>query len=272
MGEQYCNTLGNGWLNRCYLGCFPSFIIDIGKTVDFFFNVLMLRFLSQIVFLVLFVKKFEHNEEIYDFCSKMNFFFSIPMSVVIGLYVIFKQPRPCKSCRTGKIIGSVYGMPSGHSMFSSIVSYFAFKKSIVLGFVFLISVPLSRICHGVHSILQTIIGSLFGLGYSFLCDYYPEICIPLAWIINFLLPFLCLFDPAQKKQEKNSGWNNHSWFIGGISTILFSIVYNPPNTKSLFFFMDNRMKIIFSFSNLIICTYIADIIMIEGLSLSLVPN
>ena len=120
------------------------------------------------------------------------YFFGFFLNIILNLILkgLFKQPRPLEGKRIFQIAlkyGSDYkymngipfdmfGMPSGHAQsvfYSTVFIYLTLKnKKIALLYLLISLITLyQRVEYQMHTVLQVIIGSIIGAGFSY-CIYY----------------------------------------------------------------------------------------------------
>jgi membrane-associated phospholipid phosphatase len=94
------------------------------------------------------------------------------MVAIVGLYLIFKQPRPGMRPATGRPHGCFYGMPSGDVMFATIIASFIFPQNRCFAILLILSTAASRVARGLHSVLQVSFGIVGGFLVVFLYRRY----------------------------------------------------------------------------------------------------
>ncbi|EAY20654.1 hypothetical protein TVAG_163500 [Trichomonas vaginalis G3] len=156
------------------------------------------------------------------------------MCTIVGLYLIFKQRRPCFDCEKGCPIGTLYGMPSGDALYGAVIGCYASKKNLLIGIITMLSVCFSRVSKGYHSVLQTIVGASIGISIYFIQIYAGYKFEIFNWLIALFLPLQALFDKNLKIATPKKFDNLHAWLFFDISTLLFDFLLCPPEAYNLF--------------------------------------
>lgn len=239
---QYCDILGHKWYNRCWRSYSPDILIHCAEVVGIFINILYLGLFTEVIQIALYFMSFDNIDELQIIFEKIHNLFVVPLCTILGLYMIFKQRRPCgmpankddTNIETMKTIGSIYGMPSGDSLTSGCFAVALYSYSPIMACVLLVIVPFSRIIRGFHSILQVFVGTLFGIIYG-ICIIYGGIkfCI-INWVLGATLPFLTLFDKNMKHQRKYDPNNFVSWMFSNIGMCIFDFLTSAPRGSDPF--------------------------------------
>ena len=233
MENDYICALSDRWYEKCWLKYMPPFIVNLGHAVALVFDPLHILFMVQFTILILHFTNFEKNDELLKIFKTMHQISTIPMVGIVGLYLLFKQSRPCICSSTGKRVGSEYGMPSGDSLFSAVIGCFIFKANPFVGIFFPFLVGLSRIVRGYHTILQVCIGFLIGITNYFIFIFTEEKFVFYSWFFSGLFPFLVLFDSDLIGQTPYDIYNLSAWLIGDLGTLFFDIFVCSPKKYNI---------------------------------------
>ena len=192
--------------------------------------------------IALYFMDFEDIEELQIIFEKLHNLFVVPLCTILGLYMIFKQRRPCGIPKSKddtdvanmRTIGCAYGMPSGDSLTSACFAAAFYPYSPFLATSLLLLVPMSRIVRGYHSILQVTVGTIIGFIYGLLCVYGGiKFCI-VNWALGATLPFLTLFDKNMKHQKKYDPMNFVSWMFSNTGMWIYDFLTSAPRGHDVF--------------------------------------
>ena len=163
---EYCNILGNKWYSRCWRSKASNLSIHCAETVGIFINIIFVGLFLEMIQIALYFMDFDDIEDLQIIFEKIHNLLVVPLCTILGLYMVFKQRRPCgvptskeDTIESMKTIGSAYGMPSGDSLTSACFATAFFPYSPIFSLILMILVPFSRVIRGYHSILQVIVGT-----------------------------------------------------------------------------------------------------------------
>ena len=239
---EYCDILGHKWYNRCWRSYSPEIFIHSAEVVGIFFNILFSGLFIEMIQIALYFMEFEDIDELQMIFEKIHNLLVVPLCTILGLYMIFKQRRPCgiprekgdKDIEHMKTIGPIYGMPSGDSLTSACFAAAFFPYSPLLSTALLILVPFSRIVRGYHSILQVTVGTIIGYAYGLAVIYGGfKFCI-INWFFAATLPFLTLFDKNMKVQKKYDPSNFTTWMFSNTGMWIFDFLTSCPRDHDIF--------------------------------------
>lgn len=221
---MYCDFLGNKWYNKCWRIYLPKHFFYFGETVGKFFPLLIMGLYSEIFYLFLYLSNFSEKNELLNIFRVLHRLLVVPLSTILGLYLVFKQRRPCGIPGSdNKTFGPLYGMPSGDSLASCCLATAFFRFSPITSLIFGLFITSSRVFRGFHSILQVIIGGTMGIIYGLLCVSEHPYFIFCNWIFSIFLPLLVLFDKNMAHQEKNNFSNYTTWLLSNSGMWIFEI-------------------------------------------------
>lgn len=237
------------WYNRSFLAKNGGFLYYFCLTVGQIFNPVMWAMSTEILIVIFSLiansSKIE-NKELFliptlNTLKDFHHLYLPSLTTIVGLYAIFKQRRPEPK------IGTIYGMPSGDSLFGGIISSvsYVFTESIWCFIIFFL-ISLSRVLKGYHTIGQVTFGSVLGLSIGFLYTipknptfmlnkYYPKNFnnnfIIINWLLAFFLPPIIFFDKNTCDPSKiNPGSNLHQWvFMDAIYLVFDGIICFPDS-------------------------------------------
>ncbi|OHT00417.1 PAP2 superfamily protein [Tritrichomonas foetus] len=245
--SEYYNAIGDQWHSRCWLLHSPTWLVDLGKTFGRFIDILYLGdFLQFVIFVVNFCN-FTHQSEIESVLYHAHNLFLVPLGTILGLYLIFKQPRPGKSRKTGKQIGALYGMPSGDSFASASFGASFMKICFPLGLFLAISIPFSRIVRGYHTIPQAAVGSTLGIFYTIGINSLGNSFYFVNWVLAAVLPFLVVFDPQCAVQTKGDIYNFHSWLFSNSVFCFYDYFVCSPESIRPFPEIDKHSRVLIGY-------------------------
>jgi len=251
MTEEFCDVLGKRWYNRCWRSKSSHLLYYIAESTGAFFNLVPIGVFSEVLIVISYFVEIENSQLLERVLHHIHRLLLVPLCTILGLYLTFRQKRPCGIPNTDKAIGSAYGMPSGDSLASAAFATSLFPYCPILAIALFFLVPFSRVIRGYHSILQVIVGSMFGVCYSLLLTHGGDTFILINWVLAFVLPLLTLFDPAMKKQRKNDHYNYCSWLISNLGILSFDIAVCAPSKYDLF---SNYSKRVVSMISIIVAT------------------
>jgi len=229
MGE-FCNTINNKWHSRCWMGSMPNYLLDFGITIGCFFDVVRILFTIEFFIVFLHFSGFKHTSLLISKMNDFHHLIIIPMCAIVGVYLVFKQKRPCFSIKDNQQIGTLYGMPSGDALFSSLVACCSWKTNNIFSVLLVLCVCFSRVTRGYHSILQTIMGSLIGILIFYIRIISGDCFIYFNWVFTFLLPLLVLFDRDLKEQRGTGSNNLYTWLVQDYLALFFDILICGPDS------------------------------------------
>jgi membrane-associated phospholipid phosphatase len=226
------NALGDEWYRCCWLLRIPGWLTAIGSAIAVYFEPVLMSGALEAAIVLNLVLQPERWSELDVFLCRLHNLLIVPTDLLIGLYLVFRQPRPGR-IRTSdgyRPFGSIYGMPSGDSLFGALIGTTVFPRNPIFGVIVLFSVAASRVVRGVHSILQVTVGLLFGIAFALLSQWKPIEMQLLFWGGSLLLPGLMYFDLTVIEDAKFGGPNNlFLWYLFGVSTVVFDIVVCAPD-------------------------------------------
>jgi membrane-associated phospholipid phosphatase len=244
------HALGEEWWQCCWLLKVPEWATAIGNAVSVYFDPMIFTTLLETLIIANIGLRPPDFEAIDGFLSRLHNLLVIPMNVICGLYLVFKQRRPGRYDKSHNFrpYGSIYGMPSGDAMFAAMVGAAVFANHPLFAIFVSISVAASRVVRGFHSILQVFVGALFGVVFVLMCNEYPLEGQVAVWLAGILLPGLMLFDENVTREAKLGGPNNlYSWWLFGVSTTVFDLVVCAPAELDMFYLIDRNMKMTVGF-------------------------
>ena len=233
------------WYNRSFLQPRGTFLYSLGKAIGEIFDPVIWAIGIEI-FIILIDFSFHQDKNVESY-KLLHFFQGLhhltlpPLVTIVGLYSIFKEPRPNPK------IGTIYGMPSGDSIFGGIVSSVGFVYTGFYSFfIVFILVSYSRVVKGYHSILQVIVGSLLGIiiGFLYAIPNNPQYSISNYFPKNFnnvftyfncffaaFLPLLIFFDKKSYDTSIINSYSNlHQWVIIDFTYVIFDFCFCFPDS------------------------------------------
>lgn len=259
------------WYNCCWLARAPKYVSSYGFTVRLFFNPILMSLLIENIFVILHFSDFKHKEEMRDVLVDLHHLILLPMVILIGLYTIFKQKRPGQKLVNGKykMIGTLYGMPSGDSMYGAIICYLLYPKSPLFGVFAWLSVCCSRVLVGYHNIQQVTVGSLFGFLYIFIRNRINrEMFVIFNWLLATFLPTLVFFDDNLIEVNKFEINNLQLWTVADYSYLTFDVLYCAPEKLCLLNGLTDGMKLFVSFCGSFFWLVLYQYLLRNGISIS----
>ena len=268
--SRYRDVLGTNIFNCCWMIRLPAWAVRIGKVIGNYFDVVKFLLTVQIVIITLNFSDFTYKDELIAMLESFHHLCIVPMCTIVGLYMIFKQRRPCYDTKTQCQIGTLYGMPSGDALFSAFVGCYIAQKNVLLGVLFTLCVCFSRISRGYHTLLQVIVGSSFGVSIFFISRLFGDSFVLVNWIVSLFLPLLALFEPKLKEARKFDANNMHAWLFLDFPCVIFDFIICPPEKYDLFKEMKFEYKLSIHAALWILLNFIGYYISVNGISLSIV--
>ena len=232
--NQYKHVLGENIFNCSWFIILPKPLVLLGQTIGEYFDVVKLLNAIELGILLLQFSHFQYRDVLLDGLYKYHHLSIIPMTTIVGFYLIFKQRRPTYDVKNKCPIGTYYGMPSGDVLYATLTACFIWQKLPILSVLVVLSIVFSRISRGYHTLAQSIVGFSFGIGFYFLYDILGDYFHPLNWILAFFLQLLVLFDPNLKKVRKYDFNNLHSWLFMDAAGLIFDFLLCAPQKYSIF--------------------------------------
>lgn len=267
--ERYRDILGTNVLNFSWIRRLPHPLVVLGEFFGEIFDPVLILILIESLIITLHYLDIENKYIIKQKLVRIHHLCVMPMCGVVGLYMIFKQRRPTYDIYTERQIGSVYGMPSGDSMFCAILAC-CMSGSIYRKIIPMIIVSYSRIARGYHSLAQVFAGTLTGIALHILQSIYDDGICPYIWLFSFFSPFLVLFDPVLKKTEPMDYYNLYGWLFIDMVSLIFDYIVVGPDEYNIFSFIPFDLRVLLFIILSIITTTIGTYICREGVILSLV--
>lgn len=224
------HNLGESWHNRCWYKDAPRYVVDLGSTFGRFFNVLNIGDLTTCLIMLILHTNVKGKEQFLEGLFFLHRLMLVPLCTIVGLYLIFKQRRPCYNCNTQCCLGCVYGMPSGDSLAAGACGVALSQLCFPLGLLLIVAIPFSRVVRGYHTVLQTFVGSMFGISSAIALQCLGPKYQIIHWVLAFVLPYLVLFDPNCAKQKKGDIYNLHAWLWSNSGFLFFDILVCAPKS------------------------------------------
>lgn len=231
---QYCDILGHKWYNRCWRQYVPDYIVHCAEAVGGFINIVFMGLYLEMIQIALYFMDFEDIDELRLIFEKIHNLLVVPLCTILGLYMIFKQRRPCGIPNTDKTIGGAYGMPSGDSLTAACFAVAFFPFNPIASIILVLMVTFSRVCRGYHSILQVSVGTLFGILYGIGVMYGGVIFCIANWVVAAILPFNTMFDRNMKVQRKFDPTNFTTWMFSNTGMWLYDFLTSAPKEIDIF--------------------------------------
>ena len=233
--SELCDAIGDRWYHCCWLIRLPAWVIALGETVGIYFNPVLLSEVCENLLLLNWILAHEYEQPFFRLLSSLHNLVVVPMVTIVGLYMMFKQRRPGMYKDTQLPHGSLYGMPSGDAMFSSMVGTKIFAIDPLFGLAIALLVCSSRVIRGYHTILQVSIGAFIGHACVRMHQVYEAQYQAVSWVLAFVLPFLVVFDKKLRDSiTPGTLYNLYSWVVCDLSVLIFDVVVCPPEPLDLF--------------------------------------
>ncbi|EAY19090.1 PAP2 superfamily protein [Trichomonas vaginalis G3] len=234
MTTEYCDVLGHAWYNRCWRQYVPDFIIHCAEGVGGFINIIFIGLYCELIQIALYFMDFEEIDELRYIFEKVHNLLVVPLCTILGLYMLFKQKRPCGIPGTDKTIGPSYGMPSGDALTAACFAVAYFKFNPYISIFLILSVAFSRVFRGFHSILQVCVGTFIGICYGLGVLYGGSIFCIFNWAVAATLPFNTMFDKNMKIQKKHDPFNFTTWMFSNTGMWLIDFMTSAPKEIDIF--------------------------------------
>lgn len=237
------------WYNRSLAVHAPQYLICLGEAIKYFFNPTLISLFLEFMFIILYIKNFEHQEYIYSYLCEFHHLILPPMVHIVGLYGLFRQRRPSKKYVNGVWynVGTIYGMPSGDAFFAGIISFLLMKKSPFFSLFLVVFVSFAKTIIGFHTIGQVIAGALLGIFTGWIESYISMTNFLIGnWIIAAFLPLIVFFDNLIEIVEVKDFNNLQIWVVIDSSYLVFDILQCSPNQLKPFPWLSDGARLTIS--------------------------
>ena len=259
------------WYNCSVLVHAPKYLICFGQAIKFFFNPILIGLFTESLFIILHFGEFQHRDAIYSSLCEFHNLVLPPMVQIVGLYAIFRQPRPTlQRCQDGsyKRLGTIYGMPSGDAFYSTVISYFFIKQAPVLAVLLVFAVCFSRTIVGYHSICQVSVGTILGIILCLIRSVVSrEVFQKWNWITAVFLPLIIFFDKNVETVEKYDYDNLQIWVVVDFAYTAFDIIYCAPESMRIFPQFSDGERLAMAVSSVLFFHLLSNIMCMKGVSI-----